>query len=61
MFCRLHCHFFDNYIENMMSIRENAELFCAFHKDLLILLFFYSKDPECAFMKKDFQICCYVN
>lgn len=38
MFCRLHCHFFDNYKENMMSIRENAELFWAFHKDLLILL-----------------------
>lgn len=54
MFCCLYCYFFDNYIENMMFIRENVELFCVFYKDLLIFLFFYLKDFECVFMKKDF-------
>mgnify|MGYP005948292949 CR=1 FL=1 len=46
--------FIDNYIENIMSIRENAELFCTFHKDLLILLI--KRDSMCIHEEKLFKL-----
>lgn len=42
--------FIDNYLENIMSIRENADLFCTFHKDLLILLI--KRDSMCIHEEK---------
>lgn len=45
--------FIDNYLENIMSIRENADLFCTFHKDLLILLI--KRDSMCIHEEKLFK------
>lgn len=51
--------FIDNYLENIMSIRENADLFCTFHKDLLILLI--KRDSMCIHEEKLFKFVMWMN
>lgn len=46
--------FIDNYIENIMFIRENVELFCIFYKDLLIFLI--KRDLMCIYEEKLFKL-----